>query len=93
MIVNVAHRAGDGLVLEQIDSPVAFEGGQAHQGVLATFELNGDKVTARIIQVLPHDPEGEPAVVVELVDQDALDIESEVTLARLPPDDDFSTDI
>jgi hypothetical protein len=93
MIVNLARRVGDNIVLERIDSPVTFEGGQAQEDVLITFPLEGSEVTARITKVLPHDPEGEPAIEVELVDQKVLDVASEVALSRLPAEDDFTTEI
>jgi hypothetical protein len=93
MIVNLARRIGDETVLERIDSPVTFEGGQAQEGVLVGFLLDGRDVTARIVKVLPHDPDGEPAIEVMLVDQKVLDFEAKVTLARLPPEDDFTTEI
>jgi len=96
MIVNLARPEGDGVVMEQIDVPVDFEGSGAQPGVLVTFPLDGGEVTGRIIRVdaaAADAPDGELAIDVELVDRAALDAASEVTLARLPPKDDFRTDI
>jgi len=93
MIVNLARGAGDSTVLERIDIPVTFEGGQAQEGILVRFPLEGREVTARIVKVLPHDPDGEPVIEVALIDQEALDAESEITLATLPAKDDFTTEL
>jgi hypothetical protein len=93
MIVNLTRRMGDSVVVEQVDSPVMFEGGQPQEGVLTTFALDGQQVTGRIVKVGPSDPDGEPVIEVELVDTAALDVQSEITLSRLPPKDDFTTDI
>ena len=87
MIVNLMRRMGDSVVVEQIDSPVIFEGGQPQEGVLTTFALDGREVTGRIVKVEPHDLDGEPVIEVELVDTAALDVQSEITLSRLPPKD------
>ncbi|HXC28860.1 MAG TPA: hypothetical protein VNV38_12965 [Stellaceae bacterium] len=93
MIVNLTHRSGDTVVLERIEAPVTFEGGQAQENVLVIFPLNGENVTARVVRVLPDDPSGEPAVEVALVNQTAIDAASAETLARLPPKDDFNTEL
>jgi hypothetical protein len=94
MIVNLTRRVGDRLVVEQqIDSPVMFEGGQPQKDVLVTFALDGHEVTGRIVKVGPHDPDGEPIIEVELIDTEALDAESEITLSQLPPKDDFTTEL
>jgi hypothetical protein len=96
MLVNLAHRVGDTLVVEQIDEPVDFEGSGAQEGVLVTFPLEGREVTGRIIKVLEPsagDPTAEPVIEVELIDRDVLDAESQVTLARLPPKTEFSTEL
>lgn len=93
MIINLVRHVGDGVVLERTDVPVTFDGGQAQEGVVVTFPLDGREVHGRIVKVLPHDPDGEPSIEVELIDQDRLDDASEIILANLPPKDDFSTDI
>jgi len=93
MIVHLARHEGGTVVVERIDTPVVFDGGQPVEGVFAEFSLGGRQATARIIKVLPHDPGGEPIIEVELVDRAALDAESANTLAHLPPrEDDFSAD-
>jgi hypothetical protein len=96
MLVNLAHRVGDAMVIEQIDEPVDFEGSGAQEGVLVSFPLEGREVTGRIIKVVEpssDDPTAEPVIEVELVDRDALDAESEIALARLPPKTEFSTEL
>ena len=93
MIVNLMRRVGDSVVVEPLDSPVTFDGGQAQEGVLATFPLEGREVTGRIVKVWPDEANGEPVIDVELVDTAALDAESAVTLSQLPPKDDFTTEI
>ena len=93
MIVNLARRDGDAATLERLEAPVTFEGGQAQEGVLVVFPLDGENVTARIIRVLPDDPSGEPAIEVALVDQEAIDAASAETLAHLPLKDDFTTEL
>lgn len=93
MIVNFSRRDGDSAVLERIETPVTFEGGQAQEGVLVVFPLDGENVMARVIRVLPDDPSGEPAIEVALVDQAAIDAASAETLARLPAKDDFTTEL
>jgi hypothetical protein len=96
MLVNLAHRVGDALVVEQIDEPVDFEGSGAQEGVLVTFPLNGREVTGRIVKVIApsaDDPTAEPVIEIELVDRERLDVESEVTLANLPPKTEFSTEL
>ena len=96
MIVNVVRRAGDSAVLERIDGDLLFEGGAAEEGVLATFQLDGREVTGRVIRVLPADAavDAESSIEIELIDEEGHDIDSEITLANLPPDkDEFTTDI
>jgi hypothetical protein len=93
MIVNIVHRDGDIAVAERIDGPVVFDGGQPVEGVLVEFPFDGRQVTARILKVLPHDAEDEPAIEVELIDRETLDAEAEITLARLPAKDDFTTEL
>jgi len=93
MIVHLARHEGGTVVVERIDTPVVFDGGQPVERVFVEFPLDGRQVTARIVKVLPHDPEGEPIIEAELVDRSALDAESENTLAHLPPrQDDFCAD-
>jgi len=93
MIVNMVHREGETVVAERIDGPVVFDGGQPVEGVLVEFPFEGRQVTARILKVLPHDSDDEPALDVELIDRAALDAESAVTLANLPPKDEFTTEL
>jgi hypothetical protein len=93
MIINLARRDGDGIVMERIDVPVDFEGSGAQPGVLVTFPLDGGDVTGRIIGVNTEASDDEPAIDVELVDRAALDAASEITRGQLPPKDDFTTDI
>lgn len=93
MIVNLARRDGDAVVLDQIEAPVTFEGGQAQEGVLVLFPLDGQNVTARVIRLLPDDPSGAPAIEVALVDQAAIDAASAETLAQVPPKDKFTTEL
>jgi hypothetical protein len=88
MIVNLARHDGDSIVLERIDGDLFFEGGDAQVGVLATFDLDGEQVTGRIVKVSPEDLFDEACVDIELVDMAALDAEAEITLANLPPDND-----
>ncbi|MFZ2008194.1 MAG: hypothetical protein WB697_20870 [Stellaceae bacterium] len=95
MIINVARRDGDAIVMERIEAPADFEGSGAQEGVLVIFPLEGNEVTGRIIRVIPaaDEPDAEPEIDVELVDRAALDVESEIALAQLAPKDDFTTDI
>jgi hypothetical protein len=93
MIINLARRDGDGIVMERIDVPVEFEGSGAQPGVLVTFPLDGRDVTGRIIGVNTAPAEDEPAIDVELVDRAALDAASEIARAQLPPKDDFTTEL
>ena len=96
MIINVAHHEGDDTVIERVDAPVDFEGSGAQEGVLVSFPLEGQDVTGRIIRVLaPSDemPDAGPIIEVELVDREALDAESEIALAHLPPKSDFTTEL
>jgi hypothetical protein len=93
MIVNLARRDSDAMVLERLETPVTFEGGQAQENVLVVFPLNGRDVTARVVRVLPDDPSGEPAIEVALVDRTAIDAASEETLAHLPFKDGCTTEL
>jgi hypothetical protein len=92
MIVNLARRDGDNVLLERIDGEMVFVGGAAQEGVLVTFEHDGREVTGRIIKVA-DDPEAEPGVEIELIDEEVHDLESEITLANLPPGNDTDTKI
>jgi hypothetical protein len=92
MIVNVV-RPGDSRVLEQVDGGLLFEGGAAEEGVLATFQLDGHEATGRVLRVLPADPAVDAVVEIELIDKEHHDLESEITLANLPPVDDIDTEI
>jgi hypothetical protein len=88
MIINLARRAGNELVLEEIEDGVMFEGGQPQPGVIVTFTHRGHEVSARITEVTtaPDDPSGkEPIVTMVEVDRPRLDGESEITLQDLPP--------
>ena len=93
MIVNLTRHEGDTIVDERIDCPLVFDGGQAVEGVLVEFELHGRPVTGRIRKVLPHGADDDPALDVVLIDREALDAQSEITLANLPPKDDFTPKI
>lgn len=89
MIVNVMRRNGDSVVLERVDSEFFFEGGAAEAGVLATFELDGQDVTGRVVRVLDGGAADAGSVVeVELIDETQHDAESEFTRANLPPRND-----
>ncbi|HTZ36376.1 MAG TPA: hypothetical protein VMB84_10155 [Stellaceae bacterium] len=91
MIVNLARRDGDTIVLEEIEGPIEFDGSQVQVDVLVSFEHDGEAATGRIIKV---DREGgEPVIEIELVDRDALDAESEIALANLPPSPGYETQI
>jgi hypothetical protein len=88
MIVNLARPAGNGVILERLEQDVLFEGGEPHEGVLATFALDGREVSGRIIKVshsIPDDTGSELIVTVEQIDQAAEDIEAEEALRSIPP--------
>jgi len=88
MIVNLAHPSGDGITLERVEGDVLFEGGEPHEGVLATFTLDGREVTGRIINIthaVPDDRSSELIVTVEPIDRDAEDIGAEEALQSLTP--------
>jgi len=97
MIVNMARRDGGSVVMERVDGDFLFEGGAAQEGVLVTFELDGRQVTGRIVSVSPDSPDdgvgAGPVVEIELIDEEAHDVESEMTLANLPQDHDTDTKI
>ena len=93
MIINLAIRAGDALLLEQIDDGVMFEGSQPQPGVIVTFTHKGREISTRIIDVVSPPPgvrAGADAVVtLEEIDPQAHDRESERALGELPPDSDL----
>jgi hypothetical protein len=97
MIVNLARRAGDSVVLERIEGDLLFEGGEAQEGVLVTFERDGREVTGRVIHVAPtpsaDDPDAGLVIEVELVDDLTKDQGGEIARANLPPGDDTDTTI
>ena len=92
MIVNLARRVGDSVVLERIDGDLLFEGGAAQEGVLATFQLDDREFTGRVINVADR-PDEETVVEIELIDQVTQDAGGEITRANLPPGDDTGTKI
>jgi hypothetical protein len=92
MIVNLARRVGDSVVLERIDGDLLFEGGAAQEGVLATFQLEDRELTGRVINVA-NGPDEETVIEIELIDQVTQDAEGEITRANLPPGDDTDTKI
>jgi hypothetical protein len=97
MIVNLARRVGDSVVLERIEGDLLFEGGDAQEGVLVTFEHEGREVTGRVINVAPSPSDADsaagPVIEVELIDASTLDIGGEIARANLPPGDDTDTNI
>lgn len=87
MIVNLARPAGSGVILEHLEQDVMFEGGEPHEGVLATFTLDGREVTGRIIQVshsIPDAVDSELIVTIEQIDPEMEDVGSEEALRSLP---------
>lgn len=88
MIVNLARSSGDGTTLERVEGDVMFEGGEPHEGVLATFSIDGREVTGRIIGVshsVPDDVSSELTVTVEPVDLMQEDSEAVEALDSLAP--------
>jgi hypothetical protein len=88
MIVNLARPAGSGVLLERLEEDVMFEGGEPHEGVLATFMLDGREVSGRIIKVshsIPDAVNSELIVTVEQIDPEMEDIGAEEALHSLPP--------
>jgi hypothetical protein len=88
MIVNLARSSGDGMTLERVEGDVMFEGGEPHEGVLATFSIDGREVTGRIIGVshsVPDDVSSELTVTVEPVDLMQEDREAVEALDSLAP--------
>ena len=88
MIINLARRDGDALVLEDIGDGVMFEGGQPQPGVIVTFTHEGQEISARIAEVTAS-PDDEPIVTMVEIDRPALDQESESALEKLPPESDL----
>jgi hypothetical protein len=96
MILNVMRRTGDSPVLERVDGDLLFEGGAAEEGVLATFQLDGHEVTGRVVRVLDAadgTADAGSVIEIELIDEQDHDLDSEITLANLPPGDDTDTKI
>jgi hypothetical protein len=88
MLIDLARRAGNALVIERIEATVDFEGGAAEEGVLANFQLDGREVTGRIIRASESSEGAERVVEIELIDEVVHDIDSQITLAELPPPND-----
>jgi hypothetical protein len=88
MLIDLARRAGNALVIERIEATVDFEGGAAEEGVLANFQLDGRAATGRIIRVFESREHAERVVEIELIDDATHDLESEITRANLPPHND-----
>ena len=97
MIVSLLRRTSDTMVLERLEGGVMCEGGEAQEGVLATFKLDGRDVTGRVINIPEFSPsddgDGEPLIAIEEIDREAHDAASERVLAKLPPRNDFDTNI
>ena len=75
------------MILERVEGNVMFEGGEPHEGVLATFKHQGREVSGRIIKVshfTPDDADSERIVTIEQIDQAAADIGAEEALRSLP---------
>ena len=88
MIVNLARPDRDGTTVERIDGDVLFEGGEPHEGVLATFGLDGREVTGRIVGVshsVPDDVSSELIVTIEPIDLLGEDAEALEALNSLTP--------
>ncbi len=88
MIVNLARLTGDGTILERVEGDVMFEGGEPHEGVLATFTFDGREVSGRIIKVshsIPGDVDSELILTVEPIDWEHEDVGAEEALRSLPP--------
>jgi hypothetical protein len=88
MIVNLARSSGDRTTLQRIEADVLFEGGEPHEGVLATFPVKGREITGRIIEVshvVPDDVGSELMVTVEPIDLLREDAEALEALNSLAP--------
>jgi hypothetical protein len=88
MLIDLARRAGNALVIERIEATVDFAGGAAEEGALASFQLNDRTATGRIIRVFESSEHAERVVEIELIDAAAHDLEAEITRANLPPRND-----
>jgi len=85
MLIDLARRAGNALVIDRIEAVVDFEGGAAEEGVLANFQLDGREVTGRIIRIFESGDGADRVVEIELIDEVVHDRDSGETLAHLPP--------
>ena len=88
MIVNFARPTGDGTTLERVEADIMFEGGEPHEGVLATFMLNGREIAGRIIKVahsVPDDVASELILTIEPIDAEREDIGAAEALHSLTP--------
>jgi hypothetical protein len=88
MIVNLARPSADGVSLEPIEGDVFFEGGEPHEGVLATFAVEGRETTGRIVaisHVIPDDVASELVVTVEPIDREFEDAGAAEALDSLSP--------
>ena len=88
MIVNLARPSGDGVLLERVEGDVMFEGGQPHEGVLATLTIDGREITGRIIKVshfIPDSVDSELILTVEPIAWEREDVGAAEALRSLPP--------
>jgi hypothetical protein len=92
MLIDLARRSGNALVIDRIEATVDFEGGAAEEGVLANFQLDGREVTGRIIRVFEREAT-ERVVEIELIDDTEHDLESATALDNLPPGSDTGSKI
>jgi hypothetical protein len=97
MIVNLVRRTGNTMTREPLEEAVMFEGGEAQEGVLVTFMLDGREVNGRVIKLAEsspgEDPASGPLIEIEEIDQEAHDAASERVLAELPARSDFEPKI
>jgi hypothetical protein len=93
MLIDLARRAGNALVIDRIEATVDFEGGAAEEGVLANFQLDGREVTGRIIRIFESGDDADRVVEIELIDVVVHDMDTEETLAHLPPGNETDTTI
>ncbi len=92
MLIDLARRSGNALVIDRIEATVDFEGGAAEEGVLANFQLDGREVTGRIIRVFEREAT-ERVVEIELIDDTEHDLELATALDNLPPGSDTGSKI
>jgi hypothetical protein len=97
MIVNLVRRIGNTMIREPLEEGVMFEGGEAQEGVLVTFTVDGREAKGRVIHLSESAP-GEapgsgPLIEIEEIDQEAQDAASERVLAELPARSDFDPKI